>query len=548
MENKNLTIFVLTCSNNPNYEACLEALSNQTMTAKIEIIKNVYPISNAFQEMFDRCKTRYAVQCDEDMILYPHAIETLYNTIVNAQPKTVLVCYQLHDVHLNFDLFGIKIYDCEIYKQFPLRKGTFSGSLNQMAEIKNAGYKEYTNLLSIGLHSPEWTEELIFNRYFDLIDKYRTKQYTWMEELPYKLYQIYKNNPTELNLYAFLGSIINILCNNEKPIEKNFGIKNQYCEKLNQMIKHNKMPSNVSVPLPTSATLSMTTKCEFKCNFCLRQSQQIESAPDMSVEKIQEILKIFPTIRSFCLCGFGEPTLCENFDSILQYLNENKIGMGLITNGSNLINKIPILIKYKPNYVSISLNAPNQEIHSRITNTQDLFDKVLEGIRLSVSNKLTTYLTYVCDKTNLLYIPDFLKVAKSLKVKGVYLFNILPHHLITNQTKEEFLSLVLTNKDQKIIDSFRALPESDIVLEYPILINPDKQERFCSFAWKKMTINGNGSISVCNSIFPPNKQNGNIIDQNVWLNNYCSRFRENFDTNNLPLACSLCWRNYVGGK
>ena len=62
MENKNLTIFVLTCSNNPNYEACLEALSNQTMTAKIEIIKNVYPISNAFQEMFDRCKTRYAVQ------------------------------------------------------------------------------------------------------------------------------------------------------------------------------------------------------------------------------------------------------------------------------------------------------------------------------------------------------------------------------------------------------------------------------------------------------------------------------------------------------
>ena len=36
-------------------------------------------MSKALQEMINRCKTKYYVEVDEDMILQPNAIELLYN-------------------------------------------------------------------------------------------------------------------------------------------------------------------------------------------------------------------------------------------------------------------------------------------------------------------------------------------------------------------------------------------------------------------------------------------------------------------------------------
>jgi MoaA/NifB/PqqE/SkfB family radical SAM enzyme len=542
MEINDLTIFVLTTSKNPNLEDCLQALKRQTLQAPIEIIRNVYPISKAFQMMFDTCKTKYLIQCDEDMILYPHAVELMYNKIKISDNQTFMICYNLHDVHLNFDLYGIKIYNNNICNQYRLPEGTYSGSLVQIAKIEHAGYKYITFKDVIGLHSPKWTNELIFSRYFDLMDKYKTRGYQWMGELPKKLYTIFLKEPNELNLYATMGAWLNMLLNNEQPIEKNDAIQNQYYKRFDDLFQST-LPKISNIELPISATLSMTTKCSAKCSFCLRQSKTIEQAPDMTIEKIKDLLNIFPSIKSLCLCGFGNPTDCENFDEIIQYLFKNKIGMGLICNGIGLKRKIDLLKIYKPNYISISLNASNKKDHEEITNTINQFNDICESIQLCVKNKLVTYLTYVCNTSNIQDIPEFLKLAIKLKVNGVHLFNLLPHHLITNQTEEEFLSIVLTDKNQKDINQLKKLPEAYIVKEWPILITPNEPKRYCKFAWKKLTMNGFGNISICNSIFPPEAMNGNIQDNNIWTNKYCQTFRTNF-LKELPLACKLCFRNF----
>ena len=157
-------------------------------------------------------------------------------------------------------------------------------------------------------------------------------------------------------------------------------------------------------------------------------------------------------------------------------------------------------------------------------------------------------LTYVCNKETIGDVPNFLKLAKSLRVNGVHLFNILPHHLLSNQTQDEFLNLVLTDKDRDIIEGWKDLPESDIVLSYPVLITPKYPQRKCRFAWKKLTMNGNGSISICNSIFPPERKNGNINSKNVWENEYCQDFRNNLYKGIVPLACKLCFRNYENNE
>lgn len=543
--NNDITVYVLTTGNNPNFDDCLSALNRQTIKFNIDIIKNFYPISRAFQEMFDRCKTKYLCQIDEDMILYPHAIETLYNSLNNADTKTFMSCYELHDTHLNFDMFGVKIFNTEICKKVPLPQGTFSGSLVQITKLQSLGYTYIAKNEPLGLHSPKWTNQTVFSRYFDLMDKYKAKGYNWMGELPSKLYKMYQQEPNEINFYALMGSLTNMMLNNKIPVEKDNSKDNEYYISLAKLISGEKPQIGIKINPPISATLSMTTKCNFKCNFCLRQSKEIEFAPDMTVDKIKELLITFPSIKSFCLCGFGEPLLCENLEEILKFIKENNLGSGIITNGTYLIDKMSILKKYPTGYISISLNAPNQKLHKKICNVNGLFDIILEGIKLCVKNNLKTYLTYVCNKETIAYVPEFLKLAKSLNVNGVHLFNILPHHLINSQNQKDFLNLVLTENEKPIIDYWKTLSESDIVLSYPTLINPDYPKRNCHFAWQKLTMNGNGSISICNSIFPPEKNNGNINDSNVWENSYCKDFRENHYKGIIPLACKLCFRNYM---
>lgn len=533
MFNEEITIAVLTSSNNPNYEDCLKALKNQTMTGKLEIIKNAYPISKAFQEMFDHCSTKYVIQIDEDFVLYPNAIQSLYNTIKNAPNNIAMVCYELHDVHLGFDMYGIKIFDCDIYKKFPLPQGTYSGSLNQIDQIKQAGWTYIAKKIILGLHSPKWTNELIYARYYDLMDKYRARKYQWMGELPLKIYSMFQKDPSDLNFYALMGCLNNLMYNNKNPKEKDFSTKNKEYMKLTNLLSQ-----------PTSATLSMSSNCNFKCKFCYRQSNTVEQSVDMSVNKIKELLTVFPAISGLCLCGMGEPLLNKNLEEILCYLKEINMNTGLITNGSLLKEKFNIIQSCSPGYISISLNAPNQELHKKISGKEGLFPIILEGIQLCANAKIRTYLTYVCDRNNLEYIPDFLKLAKELKVSGVHLFNTLPHHLINNTNKDVFLKLVLTEEDKFLIDTLRSLPDSDIVLSYPALINLKEPLRNCKFAWQKLTMNGAGAISICNSIFPPHSSHGNIRDSLVWTNSYCTNFRNNF-AEELPLACSLCFRNYV---
>ena len=47
----------------------------------VEIIDRVAPMSAALQRMHDLCTTSHYIQVDEDMLLFPHAVETLERAI-----------------------------------------------------------------------------------------------------------------------------------------------------------------------------------------------------------------------------------------------------------------------------------------------------------------------------------------------------------------------------------------------------------------------------------------------------------------------------------
>jgi hypothetical protein len=220
---KDVTVFVVSCGNNPNYADCMEALDNQTVEFKIDIIKNYNPIPRALQEYLNRCETTYYIGIDEDMILDKNAIEILYESIISSPKEIAMICYHLLDVHINVPILGIKIFKHEITKNYPYNLKCIACDVEQLDRLKKEGY-DYTIFPEvIGKHSPKWTNELIFERYLNLIQK--SKKYGWdwwLKNALKKLIEIYKNEPTEINFCALAGAIVALTNDNLLVGEKDY--------------------------------------------------------------------------------------------------------------------------------------------------------------------------------------------------------------------------------------------------------------------------------------------------------------------------------------
>jgi len=528
-----VTAFIVSCEKNPNFENCVKALRSQTVKVKINVIKNYHPMSLAFQQMLERCDTPYYIEVDEDMILNEDAVEIMYEKIKNSEENFAMFAYLLKDVHLDFDLYGVKIYKYDIFKKYPYNLECLSCEVEQLDRIKKDNYKYDCISELVGEHSPLWTCPDIFERYYNLMEKFKVYGYTWLEDLPLKLLNILRKNPTDENVYAFLGAYTSIIKKGISEEEKDFT--------QSKRLEYGIMEGFLN--RPHSATIYMTSKCNFNCGWCYRQHNDIENAPDMSIKILDDFLLKFPTIKAACICGFGEPFLSPDLKYIIEFLRKKDIYIGLITNGSLLEDKLLELYEneiFLPHYISISLNASNREDYEKLTGFKD-FNKVIRGIKLCLKQGMETYVSYVCTKKSIENIPDFLKLMKSIGIETVHLHNLLPH--FKEEENSDFWDLVLQKKDKDLITRIRELPEADIVKRYPILISQDETRRNCKFPWSSIAINGNGNISVCNSVYPCDAKNGNINDLTLWQGKYCQNFRKSLLSKQYH-ACEKCFRNW----
>ena len=200
-----LTVFVIDYGDNPNLPDVLESLKNQTCKFKQDIVKNVCPMGAAFQEMLNRCTTKYFIQLDSDMVLNDDAVEKLYYSILESDEKTAMISFMLLDVHLAMPIVGIKIYKHEIFKKYPYDVTHPSVEMNQLERVQKDGYKFESKRPIVAEHSPKWTNELIFTRYYTLMETYKLYKYGWVANLPKKLFIKVQENPNDWNIHALLG-------------------------------------------------------------------------------------------------------------------------------------------------------------------------------------------------------------------------------------------------------------------------------------------------------------------------------------------------------
>jgi hypothetical protein len=209
------TVFVTTIGDDANFPDCLAHLRAQTVRCRIEVIDRVAPMSAAFALMHERCTTPYYVQVDEDMLLYPEALEKLHELAVQSPSDVALVCAPLWDCDVERPLQGIKIYRHEIVREFPY-EDNLSCEMNQLARLQAAGYKAHLlstddDAICLGEHGKHYTPETIFRRWQRLFHKRnQLNNLAWLEPWPARLLERYLATRDPLHLYAVLGAVAGI--------------------------------------------------------------------------------------------------------------------------------------------------------------------------------------------------------------------------------------------------------------------------------------------------------------------------------------------------
>jgi hypothetical protein len=216
---QHVTVFVTTVGA-PSATACLEHLREQDCTFTLRLIEGVAPMNVAFQRMLDECRTPYYVQVDEDMLLYPHAIRTLYESMTDAAPDAAIIIADLYDVHVERCIIGLKIFRHDIVRRYPLRSME-SFEIDQVLRFEADGYKivrPSAGLMpmegqTLGVHGTHWTPSSIYQRYVNVERRRRRypERMKWFERYAAVFLQRFLADPTELNFFALMGVLAGTL-------------------------------------------------------------------------------------------------------------------------------------------------------------------------------------------------------------------------------------------------------------------------------------------------------------------------------------------------
>jgi hypothetical protein len=162
MDKPTIGVIIVTCGE-PQFEACWHSVNAQSLGPdRIDIVRDVHPMSAAFNEVLRLLSCDYSVKVDADMVLDPHALETLYNDINSSEDNVFGIGYRLRDPY-----YGA-IGHIKIYKSGLLRSRRVSNELGYdrvlVKELNKEGYLMVYRAETLGVHLPNPTPEELFKR------------------------------------------------------------------------------------------------------------------------------------------------------------------------------------------------------------------------------------------------------------------------------------------------------------------------------------------------------------------------------------------------
>jgi glycosyltransferase involved in cell wall biosynthesis len=226
-----VTVFVSTVGA-ASFDDCMAALQGQTCRFRLRVIERVAPMSAAFQRMLDECETPFYVQVDEDMILDPDAIHTLYRRMCHAEPDVAMVVGWLWDGHLERHILGVKLFRHAIVARYPYRD-LMSCEKDQLQRLRADGYRHLLppiddpardNPWSMGSHGTHYDGISAFERYATLEARRQEHPVAldWFDRQAHQFLRRFREQPNEVDLMALMGVLAGRIAASPAAGEKDF--------------------------------------------------------------------------------------------------------------------------------------------------------------------------------------------------------------------------------------------------------------------------------------------------------------------------------------
>ncbi len=160
----------------------------------------------------------------------------------------------------------------------------------------------------------------------------------------------------------------------------------------------------------------ITKKCNLSCLHCISSVGSRRELDKELTLKVIDMLKSWGC-QEINFTG-GEPLIRKDIFNILEKAKENKMRVGLLSNGTLINNKNIEQIRNYVDEIGISLDGASTEINDRIRG-RDSFRKIVRAINLVKKHKIpiTLYIT-IC-KLNIADFENILKLARSLRINNL---------------------------------------------------------------------------------------------------------------------------------
>jgi radical SAM protein with 4Fe4S-binding SPASM domain len=378
------------------------------------------------------------------------------------------------------------------------------------------------NLLLLNETAADFVESFIevMHRHTERLDPLRFKQ-----EIALLMQQKYPEAPVEVlvrdfdNLYGSLIAVSNGAC----------------------PVADIKLDTQATDPrlwtAPPRMDLALTYRCNNNCFFCYTGGPQ--KVPEMSTSRWKTALDILwhNGVPQVVFTG-GEPTLRPDLIELVDYARE--FVTGLVTNGRKLSQLAGELKRVSLDYVQVSLESAQPEIHDRMVGAEGAWRETTSGIRAALSAGLEVITNTTLTKDNLAVFPDLVRSGPDLGLKVMACNTLICSGRGTCSKKDSGVSMEdLKSNLSKALD---AAAGAGIRLEWysPTCYRQFNPLQFgfgakaCSAAQYNMTIEPDGSVIPCQSWFK--EKTGHIL-KNPWKEIW-----------NHPVNTGLREKSYLKGR
>ena len=160
---------------------------------------------------------------------------------------------------------------------------------------------------------------------------------------------------------------------------------------------------------PKSVDLDITSRCNLKCKYCFHRTSPADTGGELPASDwIQFIEELGRCAVMDVTLGGGEPFIRDDLPKIIDAIVKNRMRFSILSNGGLITPAIASYIAStgRCNYVQISVDGSNAEVHERIRGPGSFQGavsgiKILQSAGVNVTSRVTIHRYNLADLENI---------------------------------------------------------------------------------------------------------------------------------------------------